>query len=71
MTHVDNDFGTITLMCDEVGCEQEETFEGFDGHPDFTTMSRDARASGWEIVKSGSDWKHYCPTHNHKHHDQD
>lgn len=63
MTTPDNTFGTIDMTCDVVGCVAEEQFDGFDGHVDFVTASRDARAIGWVIFTKNGTWHHLCPRH--------
>lgn len=66
MTDVDNREGTIYIYCDAIGCEAQEIFDSDDGKPDFTTMSRDARAMGWKIFNKNGTWHHFCPKHQYK-----
>lgn len=63
MTDPNNISGVIDMYCDEVGCESVEEFEGFDGHVDFTTASRDACSMGWVIFNTRGSWHHLCPRH--------
>lgn len=63
MLDFDNTFGTITAYCDEKECDNDETFEGFDGHCDLQGTIKEMKENGWEISRKDGDWFHSCPNH--------
>ena len=61
MLDFDNTFGTITVYCDNKGCNEEEEFEGFDGHCDLDNAREEMKRLGWKNKYVDGDWEHTCP----------
>ena len=59
MIETDNTFGNTTITCEEVGCDVEFEVET----EDWSQATREAKDTGWTIVKKGNFWEHYCPEH--------
>jgi len=59
MIETDRTFGTTTIYCD--GCDEEQEFDGFDGHVDFHKAIKEAKEYGWKMYKDkDGEWAHYC-----------
>jgi len=55
----DYEFKELTIYCDDKGCN--ESLEGFDLEGDFSEIVSKLRLKGWQSVKEGGEWLHYCP----------
>jgi hypothetical protein len=45
------------ITCDSCPAAQAQTYDA----DDFQVMTTDARADGWQFVKTGQGWEHHCP----------
>jgi hypothetical protein len=52
----DNDFGTMLIQCDEVGCNNE-----IECHGDWQSCIDEAKAAGWKVRRDGAEWTYTCP----------
>lgn len=59
----DNDytFGQTFVFCDGKGCNNEETIDGFDGHPlPYSDVNDELRDMGWISKKVKGEWIDLC-----------
>lgn len=53
-----NGYGSFRTY--DVHCDSCIAYENFDTAGDFIQAIKDAKDSGWKIVKDGAVWKHFC-----------
>lgn len=57
--------GELHCDCDHEDCSKRE----YAGVLEFTEFAHVLKETGWEIIKEGEDWIHYCPVHAGSSHD--
>lgn len=63
MKDQDYTFGETTIYCDGKNCNEEETIDGFDGHPlPYSDINDELRSMGWTIKNKDGEWLDLCPS---------